>query len=130
MDTKKLQQIAERCNNATAGPWYACHTGKCKCGIIWSIPEDTPVCTNAVDNNYWIKIDGKQKTCNAEFIANARVDIPELLDHIKYLQAQILLEKCPQCESLDKLVKQVADLEDLIQGLEAKVKNLEAVKCR
>ena len=95
-----LDDVEARCNAATLGPWEACLKGICACKQVWSIPHDHPVAR--IESGEWgdhipaiEERDGERKAViqlmaygaiseetgqgNAEFIAHARQDTPELL---------------------------------------------------
>jgi hypothetical protein len=70
--TPDCKAIRERVDNATADPWHQ--------------NEFVPryICQNRNNGEYIGKVD---KEHDADFIANARTDIPDLLDYIKRLEA-------------------------------------------
>lgn len=113
----ELQEIEERCNKATAGPWYSNFSrgqesgGKCfycrngnpvvKCvtleGLSYHLHEWEDCFQEIISDagvmivgNYDYESGGVASTKeDAEFIAHARQDIPALLAEIKRLQERI-----------------------------------------
>lgn len=74
-----IEEIRERCEKATAGPW---------------MQKELADCSEIYDANSWGKalrplaLVGSS-TIDAEFIAHAREDIPALLDHIEALHSEL-----------------------------------------
>lgn len=79
--------IRARLQNATPGPWYACHDGECPCGFVWSIPEDLIVSMPAHEGDTTLTVEPIKR--NAKFIAAARTDIPALLAEVDYLRSEM-----------------------------------------
>jgi hypothetical protein len=76
MTGEQLKQIEERCNKATTGPWKGFWRGNTvKSHYIWSPVEQKNICSSI-----------SPKTKNADFIAHARQDIPDLLAYVRELQ--------------------------------------------
>ena len=80
MKKEELEAIKRRCDAATAGPWRVEHG-------INVICADGKTATGATgtDAEYWHNRDKS----NAEFIAHARTDIPNLIEEIEKLQEQV-----------------------------------------
>ena len=72
MTAEELAAIKKRCDKATPGPWKFDAHSKC---YIW---EDDGICVAVV----WHYRSPKE---NAEFIANARQDVPALLAQVERL---------------------------------------------
>ncbi|RNC62776.1 MAG: hypothetical protein AWM53_01995 [Candidatus Dichloromethanomonas elyunquensis] len=96
MNKQELQDIRERCEKATPGPWkwiingntvqsHAITTDTGKCGI------QEKICASI-----------SPKTKNANFIAHARTDIPALLTEIDRLTAERDNKGCGWCNRLDE----------------------------
>jgi hypothetical protein len=81
---QRIEQIKERAGKATAGPWNYCESD----GVFYS-PDKTPVgCVyNNVDSGT-DEIDDEPSRHNGYFIANAREDVPWLLERIRELESQ------------------------------------------
>lgn len=86
----KLQEIRERCEQATPGPWYRDGSRKGTQNQIVSPAEDNARATVMTDNGSAVaavhitawKQERRDARPDAEFIAHARTDIPALLDWI------------------------------------------------
>ena len=94
---ERLKKIRERLKKATPGPWTACCRGRCPCGQVWSQSADVPVLD--VIRGEWGdpglpygKIESKQSTANALFIAHAPDDIAFLLSLVETREAAIAEE--------------------------------------
>ena len=75
MENIELEKIAERCNKATKGPWISFIEGRdhtCGSDFIQTAGEDIELIGATHDDQ--------------DFIANARQDIPALLDEIARLK--------------------------------------------
>ena len=96
MNKSQLEEIKTRCKAATPAPWITCP----HYGIMVYKPEpndNTAIEMRICDIRGWGRLTGKGRgglglsddeaeavqKANAEFIANARKDIPALLAHIK-----------------------------------------------
>jgi len=103
-----VKAIRERVNKATGGPWVECEEDRkgCQCGTVWSESADYPVATAKrgkwgdtypairvpegktigakaeayIEMLAYGEVSEEQAHANADFIAHARQDIPELLD--------------------------------------------------
>jgi len=93
----RLDEIREREEKATRGPWRQCGADgpKCQCCQIWSTRADIPV---ALALRYTDEAYTGGEGCtllkaqsNADFIAHAREDIPWLLAEIKRLELELNL---------------------------------------
>jgi hypothetical protein len=92
----ELEEIRERAEAATSGPWKECgaSNGRCQCGQVWSKPADAPVATcnkewgDGPDMIYGSLPDGHREN-NAIFIAASRTDIPALLVTVDALRAAL-----------------------------------------
>ena len=83
MNAEQIKAIEDRANAATPGSWKVIDKGNTvksvavtTLAVAWSQQE--MICPNM-----------SPKTANADFIANARTDIPALLIHIREQQAEI-----------------------------------------
>lgn len=74
MDIERLDAIRERCARAVPGPWYA--------------DADAAVRTENGDGFVTMPLGVQQDCVNAEFIAMAREDVPDLLREIVLLTAE------------------------------------------
>ena len=82
MTEKDLEEILERCNNATKGPWVSLIEGRdhtSGSSFIMTGGEDIYIDNPLLDNNQ-------------DFIANAKQDIPRLVEEIKRLKVQMKLK--------------------------------------
>ena len=92
MTDKQLQEIKERCNKASAGPWkkFSEHENK-----VFSIAVDAPYSEPIVFGDFVVERDGDfwsygvYREENADFIAHAREDIPALLKEIDILNEMV-----------------------------------------
>ncbi|WP_435624761.1 hypothetical protein [Flagellimonas sp.] len=76
MTEKELQEIEDRCNNATKGPWKSMIEGRDHTSgdsFIMTGGEDIYISNPLFDNNQ-------------DFIANAKQDIPKLIAEIRKLK--------------------------------------------
>jgi hypothetical protein len=78
--TPDLEQIKQRADKATPGPWHDVWFGSLNCGVIWR-GEEANKRTVLAGTQIEIRAD-------AEFVAHARTDIPALLAHIDELTAE------------------------------------------
>jgi len=78
---KELEEILARCNSTTPGPWKSYVEGRDhECGsdfIMTGTPEHR-------GND--IELSGALKIIDQDFIANAKQDIPRLINEIKRLR--------------------------------------------
>lgn len=82
MNAEKLNEIKERAEKATSGPWLALYEGTN--AEIYSTKTAEDICEITAKDEYHAE--------DAEFISNAREDVPALVAEVERLQAQ--LEKC------------------------------------
>lgn len=90
MTPEELQAIRERADKATPGPW-GCHSRN------GANPDSAPREATGIDYYLGWEIDGPpdadrgqfSRGFDADFIAHARKDVPELLAEVKRLQAHI-----------------------------------------
>lgn len=79
-----LQQWHALSEDATPGPWKTCEAqpeAACVCGLVWSIPADSPVAA-------WHNCDGHDgRAQDVLFIAAARTAVPKLIVEVKKLRA-------------------------------------------
>ena len=78
MTDEELRQIEYRCRKATAGPWIAFVEGRdqfCGSSIIRTAGEDIDFCGATTED--------------IDFIANARQDIPKLLEEVCRLHSML-----------------------------------------
>ncbi|WP_324271507.1 hypothetical protein U7118_07460 [Bacillus subtilis] len=85
---EKLEEIRKRAEAATEGPWKFC-------GNKWGdLAVYSPSIRAGMNNGGEIaELEGALLT-DADFIANARQDIPALLDHIAELEAELKAACC------------------------------------
>lgn len=76
MNQKELDEIKERCDKATEGPWI---TGGCS-GRMITTPD------GYVGDGFIADVDTK---VHADFIAHARQDVPALLAEIESLNSRL-----------------------------------------
>ena len=87
MNDIKIKEIEERCNKATEGPWISFVEGRdhtCGSDFIMTAGEDIELIGATVDEQ--------------DFIANARQDIPWLINEV-YRLKKILCNN--RCEDID-----------------------------
>jgi hypothetical protein len=88
MTPERLEQIEKRCNAATAGPWSVARYTNYLGYSIFADPPTGCIAERWYDNEqqapYKEQIGG-----NAQFIAHARTDIPDLLSEIKRLRGEL-----------------------------------------
>lgn len=85
MTTERLAAIRARAEAATEGPWEACEGGE---PSIWS--PSRIVIGNYTQRDEWESAaweDGSPE--DRAFIAAARTDVPDLLDHIETLTSEV-----------------------------------------
>lgn len=84
MNEQELQQIEERANAATSGPWW---TDKRVIWVIGQMYYNAYVTTDEAD----IALLGAEDICHADakFIAHARADVPALIAEIRRLQERV-----------------------------------------
>ena len=76
MTNEELKEIENRCNNATKGPWKSMIEGRDHTSgdsFIMTGGEDIYISNPLLDNNQ-------------DFIANAKQDIPKLIEEIRKLK--------------------------------------------
>jgi hypothetical protein len=79
---QRIEQIKERADKATAGPWNYCESD----GVFYS-PDKTPVgCVYDNVDSGTDEIDDEPSRHNGYFIAHAREDVPFLLRRIEELK--------------------------------------------
>jgi hypothetical protein len=76
-----LQEIADRAEAATPGPWDAGRPGNGSPGYVYS--DDATGSAIACVALEWVHRSGAQIEANARFIAHARTDIPALLSELQ-----------------------------------------------
>lgn len=96
MTEKQLEEIKERCEAATPGPWrWRYRTFLTECGEYEDHPSvstvtDCTICDLGDSNSYCSDGNGiYDEDSDAEFIAYAREDIPALLEEIEKLKEEI-----------------------------------------
>ena len=79
MTDLELEEMRDRCNAASTGPWEACLDG-------WTVRDvhGIHVCSTRSDDN-----DVEQEVDDQDFIAHARTDLPAALDEIERLKKEI-----------------------------------------
>lgn len=103
MTDERLSEIRARAEKATLGPWEwdsynsihapeqkIDHDGEKWCKVIASIPdhptgEDSFLAEQITERSAWYR----ESAANADLIAHARTDIPDLLDEIGRLKAEL-----------------------------------------
>lgn len=81
---EQIAEIRARAEGAAPGPWRRCqaHEGKCRCGLVWSIPADFVVaCTAMFECGEGPTLEGI--IANGDFIAAARTDVVLLCDALE-----------------------------------------------
>jgi hypothetical protein len=97
MDQQRLDEIRERCEAATKGPWEAVNKSVRLAGVVckFSWGNEAPdgynggIC-NCLGASYGAKKNdpvNEQARGNAAFIAASRTDVPDLLNEVERLQA-------------------------------------------
>lgn len=81
MTNAELQAIRERAEAAYPGPWLL--------ESNWGVPSDDACEIRSLDDEFRIYGEGGHTHEDAVFIANARTDIPALLDEIAQLRAAL-----------------------------------------
>jgi len=95
MSDERIEEIRKRCELATAGPWFAdCHPGgiagsRCYRELIRSQASYPPITIAARPMRGIESGSSKQTFSDMQFIANARQDIPYLLEQIAELKAAL-----------------------------------------
>jgi hypothetical protein len=92
MDAKRLQEIRERTEAATPGPWkFEIDDTFRKYDFIvrtaYDVPSDSPDIEVVIRNHVGKEIGDKDYLSNFEFIAHARQDIPDLVAEVERLRA-------------------------------------------
>lgn len=87
-----LNKIKERCEKATPGPWIKKYADRVCLSNDTDGSKSIVHCYNGEIDNQWINPDS-----NAEFIANARTDIPLLITEIENIRQ--VLEAYEQWEA-------------------------------
>ncbi|MEE1818007.1 hypothetical protein PUR59_23670 [Streptomyces sp. SP18ES09] len=111
MDAQRLDEILDRANTATKGPW---------CTDSWEIYQGTEYVPGI---SFWIgetcrgTSDLEQDRADAAFVAAARTDVPELVAEVQRLRA----ERHSTNEALDDAVKALRVQQDRIAELEARL---------
>ena len=87
LTTKECQEIRERADKATKGPWA-------------QNADDASAIEHEYGLFYWQLSAHVDESHNASFIAHARTDIPALLDTVDELRAKLadLAEWCAELE--------------------------------
>lgn len=93
MTDAKLQAIRERCEKATRGPWEDEYFDD---GFPWvMLDEEVSIEDFDGDNAHGVcvfpdlKEHGTGNPADVAFVANARTDVPELLDEAKHYKAAV-----------------------------------------
>lgn len=109
MDAKRLDEIEARANKATAGPWYALDgaaegfdgswdvAGPDGCGIA-GMTATAPAATILRD-----------RRANAEFVAAARTDVPDLVDEVRRLAAELAAAREREAGLRERLRQELVD---------------------
>ena len=84
MTESELKEIEERCNKATEGPWKSMIEGRDHTS------GDSFIMTGGKD----IYIDNPLLDNNQDFIANAKQDIPKLIQEIRKLKKKLNKASC------------------------------------
>lgn len=111
MDDQRLDEILDRANAATKGPW---------CTDAWEIYQGTEYVPGI---SFWIgetcrgTADLEQDSADAAFIAAARTDVPELAAEVQLLRA----ERHSTNEALDDAVRELSVLRAQVAELEAQL---------
>ena len=96
MTEQELQQMEERANAATSGPWW---TDKRAIWVIGQMYYNAYVTTDEAD----IAGLGAEDICHADakFIAHARADVPALIAEVRSLRMMLDLidRRCPRADS-------------------------------
>lgn len=87
MTPEQLDEIEARANRATEGPWEVIGGGEYVTGVSIVVAPD----------------DGGVTSADAEFIASARTDVPQLVAEVRRLQGQVAavreaLSGHPKCD--------------------------------
>jgi hypothetical protein len=103
MEQQRLDAIKARAEAATPGPWIAKTNRHPQCnGEPWGW------ISGAKENTTW---SGRRGKANAEFIAHARTDIPDLIAEVERLEAELEATKQVN-EGLRHIAESFADIED------------------
>ncbi|MCA1233227.1 hypothetical protein LBW83_16570 [Bacillus velezensis] len=78
----QIEEIRQRAGAATEGPWVCADTTD----GAWILDQDDMIISGTCERDQ-----------DAAFIANARQDIPSLLDHITFLNEVISSCRCAEC---------------------------------
>jgi hypothetical protein len=100
MDQKRIDEIWARCETATRGPWSH------KREYIYSLRENGQRDMSVGECTTWNEMAYE----NATFIANARQDVPDLLDALEEAQAE---SKRPRDDRKDWSVEALADVAEI-----------------
>lgn len=101
MEQERIEEIRKRCKEATGGAWYDCDGPLCNVSSVVRKNHShvTGITSGAKGNVYAIEGNGCTAVApntfrrqDAEFIAHARQDIPDLLDALKEAQAEIKVD--------------------------------------
>jgi hypothetical protein len=117
MNEQEKQAIRERCERATKAPWYAgdsdVSTDPNACA---GYPADEKVVANLFDDEY---IANPNYRNDAEFIAQARTDIPRLLDALDERDREV--ERLN--DSLNSLGNRLFDSEKYVEKLQDEIRS-------
>ncbi len=108
-----IEEIEERCNAATEGPWYvpsemnAMDNG-------WTVCSDAEVIVDQPDTRY--NEDQFRTEADAEFIAHAKTDIPALISRVRDLERENEQLYASGLENAQMIGKLEAENEGLCRG--------------
>lgn len=114
-----LEQIKQRCEKSTKGPWYVGY--KDRSGRY--IQEEGNFCLVSKNEKTILHAYLAKSEADAEFIAHARTDIPKLLEVIE-IQGKALEKLSDYAYYLDMDMKEAGDC--AVEAIEAVKKILEA----
>ena len=108
MDAKRIEELREMCEKATAGPWK-CQAWDFTVCVTYKV-EDLDGSQHWVpQNDYYI---GGSPDDDAAFIAAARTALPELLDEVERLQAKVIEVNHNRWDHADELRAEIQSLKD------------------
>lgn len=109
--TDLVEEARKMLEGTSPGPWKGCKEGDCTCGQIWSITGDHPVAAveyaewgdtwfvaapteedpEAVERRFsaYGSFPESERYANAKFIAWARNNVPEMIETITSLRAEV-----------------------------------------
>lgn len=108
MTPDELEAVRERAEQATPGPWL--RYGDIHYEVYTTAYEDdAPAITHGSDN-----------PADADFISNARTDIPKLLDHVDELSERLEIAMAPhaECEAWgEQTARKIGELQDRLAAV-------------